>query len=169
MSNPDPLSPSAQIISLRRAGKHEEACVLAVALAAQFPGDAQLHYAVACIHDALDREAEAVPYYLTAIAGGLPPEQLRGAYLGLGSTYRALGRYPEAELTFSEGLRRFPDAAELKVFFAMLLHNLGNSKQAVELLLTVLAQSSSDPGVQAYREAILFYAQDIERSWPSTV
>jgi hypothetical protein len=49
----------------------------------------------------------------------------------------------------------------------MALHNLGQAKQAVELLLTVLAESSSDAQIQSYREAILFYAQDIERSWPN--
>ena len=65
-----------------------------------------------------------------------------------------------------EGLAHFSDAAELKTFLAMALHNLGRSKQAVELLLTLLAQSSADTHVQGYREAILYYAQDIERSWP---
>lgn len=152
---------------LRRAGRHEEARSLAVQLAAQFPADAELHYEAACVHDFLGREAEAVPFYRTALAGSLSAEHLRSAYLGLGSTYRALGQYPAAERTLREGLSRFPEAAELKAFLAMALHNLGQSKQAVELLLTVLAQSSSDAHVQGYREAILFYAQDIERSWPA--
>ena len=159
------MSPTEQVISLRRAGKHEEACALAVSLAAQFPGDAELQYQAACVHDFLGREAQAVPFYLAAMSGELSVEHLRSAHLGLGSTYRALGQYAEAEHTLREGLARFPDAAELKVFLAMALHNLGQSKHAVELLLTVLAQSSSDAHIQGYREAILFYAQDIERSW----
>jgi tetratricopeptide (TPR) repeat protein len=159
------MSPTEQVISLRRAGKHEEACALAVSLAAQFPGDAELQYQAACVHDFLGREAQAVPFYLAAMSGELSVEHLRSAHLGLGSTYRALGQYVEAEHTLREGLARFPDAAELKVFLAMALHNLGQSKHAVELLLTVLAQSSSDAHIQGYREAILFYAQDIERSW----
>ena len=50
----------------------------------------------------------------------------------------------------------------------MALHNIGRSKQAVELLLTVLAEASSDAQIQSYREAILFYAQDIERSWSAS-
>jgi hypothetical protein len=68
---------------------------------------------------------------------------------------------------FREGLARFEDAAELKTFLAMTLHNLGRSKEGVELLLAVLAQSSADAHIQEYREAILFYAQDIDRSWPN--
>jgi tetratricopeptide (TPR) repeat protein len=159
------MSPTEQVLSLRRAGKHEEACTLAVSLAAQLPGDAELQYHAACVHDFLGREAQAVPFYLAALAGALSVENRRSAYLGLGSTYRALGQYAAAEHTLREGLARFPDAAELKVFLAMALHNLGQSKQAVELLLTVLAESSSDAQIQGYREAILFYAQDIERSW----
>lgn len=160
------MSPTEQVLSLRRAGKHEEACSLAVALVAQLPGDAELQYQAACVHDFLGREAQAVPFYLAALHGSLLAEHLRSAYLGLGSTYRALGQYPAAERTLRQGLARFPDAAELKVFLAMALHNLGQSKQAVELLLTVLAESSNDAEIQNYRDAILFYAQDIERSWP---
>jgi tetratricopeptide (TPR) repeat protein len=78
------------------------------------------------------------------LSGSLSAEHLRSAYLGLGSTYRALGQYSEAERTLREGLAHFPEAAELKVFLAMAFHNIGQSKQAVELLLTVLAESSSD-------------------------
>ena len=41
------MSHAEQIITLRRAGKHEEACSLAVALAAQYPEDAELQYPAA--------------------------------------------------------------------------------------------------------------------------
>jgi tetratricopeptide (TPR) repeat protein len=160
------MSNAEKILALRRAGDHEGACRLAVELAASAPDDCELQYETACVHDYLGREAQAVPFYLAALAGHLAPEQLRSAYLGLGSTYRALGQYPAAERTLREGLARFPDAGELKTFLAMALQNLGESKRAVELLLTVLAETSADEHVRSYREAILFYAQDIDRSWP---
>jgi tetratricopeptide (TPR) repeat protein len=160
------MSQTEQIRSLRRAGRHDEACTLAVSLAAAAPHDAELQYEAACVHDYLGREAAAVPYYIAALRGELPSEQWRSAYLGLGSTYRTLGRYVEAEATLREGLARYPGAAELQAFLAMALHNLGRSKEAVELLLTVLAHSSGDEQVRSYREAILFYAQDVEKSWP---
>jgi tetratricopeptide (TPR) repeat protein len=151
---------------LRRHGKHEEARLVAVALAATSPLDAMIQYETACVHDYLGLEAQAVPFYTAAIAGDLDPEALRSAYLGLGSTYRTLGRYSEARATLLEGLAHFPDANEMKVFLAMTLHNLGESRQAVESLLQIVAQTASDPNIQAYRQAIEFYAQDIERSWP---
>jgi tetratricopeptide (TPR) repeat protein len=160
------MSPAEQIITLRRTGRHEEACSLAVSLVSQHPNDAELQYHAASIHDFLGREAGAVPFYLAAIAGGLPAEYLRGAYVGLGSSYRVLGQYSAAEHTLREGLALFPDAAEIKTFLAMVLHNLGQSRQAIELLLTLLAQSSADTNIQNYREAILYYAKDINRSPP---
>jgi tetratricopeptide (TPR) repeat protein len=152
--------------ALRRAGRHAEARAALVRLAADHPSDAVVHYEAACVLDYLGDEAAAVPYYVAAIAGGLPDEELRGAYLGLGSTYRTLGRYAEAEAVLVTGLERFPDANELKVFHAMVLHNRGRSKAAVELLLTVLAQTSADDGIRAYRRAIAVYAEDIDRRWP---
>lgn len=151
---------------LRREGKHEEARVLAAELAPRSPQDAELQYEAASVHDYLGREAEAIPFYMAAIAGDLPPESLRGAYLGLGSTYRTLGRYIEAKATLVEGLVRFPDANEMKVFLAMVLYNLGEGKQAIESLLLILAETTSDVNLQPYRRAIELYAQDIERSWP---
>jgi tetratricopeptide (TPR) repeat protein len=160
------MSHAEQVLALRRTGQHEEACVLARRLAAQAPHDAELQYETACVHDYLGREAQAVAFYQAALSGELSAEHLRSAYLGLGSTYRTLGQYADAERTLREGLARFADAAELKAFLAMALHNLGRSKEAVELLLTLLAESSADASIQAYREAILFYAQDVERSWP---
>jgi tetratricopeptide (TPR) repeat protein len=151
---------------LRANGKHAEAKDLLVALVAQNPNDAELQYETACVHDFLGEESSAVAYYRAALLGPLSLEHLRGAYLGLGSTYRTVGRYTEAQVTLRQGLERFPEANEMKIFLAMTLHNLGQSKAAVECLLTVLANTSSDSDVQTYRRAILFYAEDIERVWP---
>jgi len=160
------MSNAERIRVLRRAGDHEAARSLATELLASATDDCELQYEAACVHDYLGREAEAIPFYLAAISGRLSDKHLRSAYLGLGSTYRTLGQYQSAERTLREGLAQFPEAAELKTFLAMALHNLGKSKQAVELLLSVLADTSADEHVRGLREAILFYAQDIERSWP---
>jgi len=151
---------------LRLGGKHIEARDLLVALAAQRPDDAELQYEAACVHDFLGEEASAIAYYCAALRGSLSEAHLRGAYLGLGSTYRSLGRYAEAEAVLRQGLDRFPQATEMRVFLAMALHNLGRSKAAVECLLTVIAETSSDSTVQTYRRAIALYAQDIDRTWP---
>jgi thioredoxin-like negative regulator of GroEL len=67
---------------------------------------------------------------------------------------------------FARGLEAFPDANEIKIFLAMTQYNLGRSKDAVELLLRVVATTSADPDVRAYAGAIEFYAQDVRRRWP---
>lgn len=151
---------------LRLKGAHAEARDLLVQLVARNPDDAELQYETACVHDFLGEEASAVAYYVAALHGKLSDDHLRGAYLGLGSTYRSLGRYPEAEAILRQGLDRFPEANEIKVFLAMVLHNLGQSKAAVECLLTVIAETSSDKEVREYRRAIALYAQDVDRIWP---
>lgn len=156
-----------RVRALRRDGRHEAARELAVQLTAVDAHNALLQFECACVHDHLGREADAVPYYRAAIAGALGADELRRAYIGLGSTYRVLGRYTLAEATLREGLQRYPDAPELKTFLAMVLHNLGRSKQAIELLLQLLADSSADENVRAYAGAIRFYAQDIDRAWPA--
>jgi tetratricopeptide (TPR) repeat protein len=161
-----PMEPARRVREARSSGDLEAARALALALVAGHPGDAQLQYEAACVHDQLGLEAEAVPFYEAALALGLSPESLRGAYLGLGSTLRTLGRYEQAEATLRAGLARFADAAEIRTFLAMTLHNRGQSRQAVEMLLGVVADTSADAHVAAYRRAIRFYAQDVERTWP---
>ncbi len=153
------------IRELRAIGQHEAAREQLVILAAQFPNDPDVQYEAASVHDFLGREREAVPFYRVAMANGLAGDELRGAYLGLGSTYRTLGMYPESEQVFTEGLRRFPEANELKVFRAMTQYNLGEHHKAMSALLTVLAETTSDPDVKQYSRAIALYASDLNRTW----
>ena len=163
------MSPAEQVLSLRRAGKHEEACALAVSLAVQSPGDTELQYEAACVHDFLGREAQAVPFYLTALRGGLSDEKLRRAYVGLSSTYRVLGQYAAAERTARDGLARFPDAVEMRAFLAMALHNLGQSKHAVEMLLPCWPRPPSTLGFNATATPFCSMHKDVpiavERGW----
>ena len=166
MSGPG-SSGSLRIRALRGESRHEEAQALAVQLAAADPQDAELQFEAACVHDYLGLEAAAVPYYVAALkCGQLGAALRREALLGLGSTYRTLGRYAEAEATLRQGRAEFPEARELQVFLAMAMHNLGKGKDAVELLLRIVAATSSDPDIQTYRRAIQLYAEDVDKVWP---
>jgi hypothetical protein len=62
---------AAAVLALRREGKHEEARARALALLQSAPGDAELQFETACVHDYLGLEAEAVPFYHAALAGDL--------------------------------------------------------------------------------------------------
>jgi tetratricopeptide (TPR) repeat protein len=153
----------AAAVRLREQGEAETARGRLLALAERFPEDAEVAYQTAWAHDVLGLEAEAVPFYERALRGaGLPAEDRRGALLGLGSTYRILGRYDEAVRLLRTAVAEFPGDGALRTFLAMALYNTGGHREAMRLLLTLLADSSSDPGVGRYRRAIEYYAGDLD-------
>ncbi|ASY34357.1 MULTISPECIES: tetratricopeptide repeat protein [unclassified Streptomyces] len=169
-STPPPLPPHAldrlrAAVLLREAGDAESARSELLALSGTYPRDPGLAYQTAWAHDVLGREAAAVPFYETALAGAdaLGAEDRHGVYLGLGSTYRILGRYAEAVATLEAGLAAHPGDGALTVFLAMARHNTGAHHEAMSALLTLLADTSGDPGVRAFRKAIAFYAEDLDR------
>ncbi|WP_263167250.1 tetratricopeptide repeat protein [Streptomyces sp. SCSIO ZS0520] len=149
---------------LRGRGELGAARGLFLRLAAARPDDAPLAYETADLHDRLGLEAEAVPHYERALSAqdALPEEDRRGAFLGLGSTYRVLGRHQDAERTLREGVRLFPEAGGLRAFLAMALYNTGAHHEATTLLLRLLAETSTDPSVREYRRALLHYANDLD-------
>ncbi|MFE9924862.1 tetratricopeptide repeat protein [Streptomyces sp. NPDC005774] len=148
---------------MRRQGQSVQAREQLLILAKQYPHDAEIAYQTAWVHDVLGLEEEAVPFYEQALAGpGLPEEDRHGAFLGLGSTYRVLGRYALSEQTLRWGLEEFPQDAALQAFLAMVLYNTGEGREAVGVLLKVLAATSSDRRVQDYRRAIEHYADDLD-------
>ncbi|MFC3449220.1 tetratricopeptide repeat protein [Amycolatopsis speibonae] len=153
---------SAEAIRLREQGT-DEARLRLIELAGQHPKDAVIAYQTAWAHDAAGLEAEAAPFYEQALIGeGLSTEDRHGVFVGLGSTYRVLGRYDESLKTLRRGLDEFPDDAALKTFLAMALYNVGEAREAAGTLLKVLSATSSDTGVQRYRRAVEYYADHLD-------
>ncbi|MFF3842753.1 tetratricopeptide repeat protein [Streptomyces sp. NPDC001930] len=158
----------AEAVALRGQGHREEARERLVALAGRHPEDAEIAYQTAWAHDVLGLEKEAVPYYERALAGGgatgtgLTPEDRRGALLGLGSTYRVLGRYDDSVALLTGAVEEFPEDGSLRTFLAMALYNTGRHHESTRLLLRLLAATSEDPSVQVYRRAIEHYAEDLD-------
>lgn len=154
-----------EAIELRSRGQAEEARVILLDLVAAYPENAEVNYQTAWIHDTLGHEREAVPFYVQAIKQGLSDADLEGAYLGLGSTYRTLGEYQQAEETLRHGMARFPHNRAFQIFLAMTLYNLHQHHDAMELLLTNLAETTSDEAILSYQKAILFYAPQLDQIW----
>ena len=155
----------APINELRKNGQHEEAKAQLIKLASRFPNDSAVQYATACVHDFLGQEREAFPFYLAAIQNGLSGNDLRGAYLGLGSTYRTLGMYKESKQVFKEGLQLFPEATEIQVFLAMTQYNLAEYHEAMTSLLIIIASTTTDLETKNYARAIYQYAENLDRIW----
>lgn len=152
----------AEAVGLRERGEAEQARERLVALADLHPDDAEVAYQTAWTHDALGLEAAAVAYYERALAGAdLATRDRLGAFVGLGSTFRILGRYDRAVETLRDGLAEFPDDGALRTFLAMALFNTERHDDAMRILLELLAATSEDPQVRAYRRAIGHYAKDL--------
>ena len=131
------------------------------------PGDARANYLMASLCDQRGQEGRAVPFYRRAVAapGELPEEDLAGAYLGLGSTYRLLGEYEDSRQTLREGLRRFPTDRALSTFLALTLHNLGEHHEATSILLKNLVETTGDPDIRLYGRALSFYADRLDETF----
>ncbi len=148
--------------SLRKNGQHTEALAVLLDLLKSTPDDAKLNYEIARTYDPQGLEIDAIPHYERAIALGLDGEDRRGALLGLGSSYRCVEQYADAVRTLERGIAEFPTAYEFNVFLAMALHNLGEHRRALRLLLQHIAEHTADKGTTKYRRAIFHYAEHPE-------
>lgn len=155
----------ARVVALREDGRLEEARQLLLELRRELPDDATVAVQTAWVHDSLGFEEEAVAHYEAAITGDLTDEELRAAFLGLGSTYRALGRDEDSDRTFEAGIERFPEFRPLRVFRALTAYNLGRPRDAVAELVKVLSETTSDPEILRYQRSLSAYAEDLDRSW----
>ena len=134
-------------------------------LVEQYPNNALINYQCAWSFDLLGEETSAVPYYEKAIRLGLPKEQLEGAFLGLGSTYRTLGEYEKSKKVLQQGIEQFPNNRALQVFYSMSLYNLNEHSQAMEILLKTLVETTTDQEIIKYKRAIEFYLDKLDEVW----
>lgn len=155
----------ADAIQLRASGRAEEARDRLLELAAAYPDNARVQYQTAWTHDVLGLEREAVPFYERALDLGLHGDDLAGALLGLGSTYRALGEYQSALARLRQGVEAFPDQRAMEVFLAMALYNVGDHHEAMKRLLRIIADTSEDVSIRGYTRAITFYSDKLDETW----
>jgi tetratricopeptide (TPR) repeat protein len=142
----------------------EEARTLLFALAAAYPDEAEITFQIAVVHDNLGLGRESIPFYLKALDQGLTGPDLERAFMGLGSTYRALGEYQQAKEILRRGMSEFPHNRAIQVFLAMTLYNLQDYKQAMELVLTQLMETTSDEKLQYFKRGISYYALHLDET-----
>lgn len=154
-----------QAMELRKSGNHQESNQLLMNLVQQFPDNATINYQCAWSLDLLGEEAKAAPFYEKAIKLGLSLEELEGALLGLGSTYRTLGEYEKSRSIFLKGMESYPNNRAIQTFYAMTLYNLNEHRQAMELLLKCLIDTTTDGEILRYKRAIDFYSNKLDEVW----
>jgi tetratricopeptide (TPR) repeat protein len=152
-------------IVARKEGRGEEALALFGELLKTSPQDPILHYQMAWTHDSLGQESQAVSYYERALEYGLKGEDLRGALLGLGSTYRCLGEYVKSKAIFDQAIEQFPADRSFVVFRSLTQYNLGFHKEAVGDLLLQLLDTTADSQIKMYDRALRFYADKLDQTW----
>jgi hypothetical protein len=62
-------------------------------------------------------------------------------------------------------METFPHKRAFQVFLSMTLYNLHRHHEAMELLLTNIAETTSDDSILSYKRAILFYAPQLDQTW----
>lgn len=149
-------------INLRNEGKLHESNAILLELVKQFPDDAIINYQCAWSFDVLELETDAIYYYEKAISLGLSDYDLKEAYLGLGSTYRCIGKYSDAKHVFQKAIQQFEDNS-LKVFYAMVLYNLNEHSEAMKILLKVISETSEDNTIKSFSKAINFYSDKLDK------
>jgi len=155
----------ADVARLRDAGLFDASRARLLLLLAEHPDDPALNYQAAWTHDRMGLEAESVPFDERAIAAGLDGEELRGVLLGLGSTYRVIGRDADAVRTLAHGVPRFPDDAAMRTFSALALHSAGDHTRVTQEFLGVILDTSASPEVERYRRALTDYREHPDELW----
>ena len=151
-----------KVIQLRKQNKKNEAKELMETLILLEPDNPYYNYQMAWCNDSLGKEKEAIQYYVRAIDLGLIGEDLLGAYIGLGSSYRTLGEYKKAKTLFETAMKQFPNNNTLKTFYLIVLYNLKDYKNSVSLLLKLLIKTSSDEEIKSFSGALDFYSDNLD-------
>ena len=149
------------IVGARAHGQAREILPRLKSLDERHPNVAEINFQLAWSCDVLGRAKDALPYYEKAVALGLPPNELSGALLGLGSTLRTLGQFDRSAEVLRSGQAQFPDNREFDVFLALTLYQQDRHAEAMRLVLETLCDTTEDPGLTAYQRAIRHAASQL--------
>ena len=116
-------------------------------------------YERACAHDRAGREDEAVPCYERALALGLAGSERPRALLGLGSSYRNLGRHADAIGVLETAVAEYPDRDELRLFLALALRSGGRERDAFRLLGALVVDRAE---LHGYERVARYYLDQVE-------
>lgn len=142
-----------------------EARALLLKMSEEYPDNAEINYQIGIANDNSGLTKEAIAYYVKAIEKGLSGVDLERCLLGLGSSYRLLGHYEKAVKTLHRGVTEFPEHRGLQVFYSMALYNTGRYKEAMEIALMNLMETTNDEKLQYFKRGITYYAQHLDETW----
>ena len=132
------------------------------------PDVAVAHYLAAWACDAQGVELDALVHYEKAFELGLSGEDLRGALLGAASTYRNVGQLSRSEEMLRRGVQSYSEVSEFSAFLALTLYSSGRSKEAISILLKLVADTVTDVHIKRYDRALRYYAANPDGPWVAT-
>ena len=92
--------------------------------------NANTNYQYAWLLDNLGKEKKAIKHYKKALENNLEIEHRADCYLGLGSSYRMIGKYKKSLKMFDNAILEFPENEELKIFRTLSLFKQKKYKKA---------------------------------------
>jgi len=152
-----------EVIELRSKKEYIKAKEKMENILSKDPNNAYYNYQMAWCLDNLGLEHEAIHYYHKSINNNLELIYLKDAYIGLGSTYRSIGKYKEAEHILNEGLTKFDDSPVLKIFLAITQYNMNNNQKSVSLLIDTLLTNVENTEIHEYKNALKFYNENLDK------
>lgn len=123
---------------------------------------AQLEAGFACDSDGL--EAEAIGFYDAVWRLGVPAERRSNFLISYGSTLKNVGRVEESRQILEQAIAEGALADGARAFLALTLHAAGQSDGAIAELIGLLLEGPQlTPGLERYRRALTWYANDLRR------
>ncbi len=148
-------------IAAARALDASERLAAVRSLAERHPGDPRLAFELGAAHDVNGFEAESVPHYRVALAGGLLEPHRTGARIGLASSLRVLGKNEDALEVLDELLAERPASTAGAAFRSLVLHSLGRHGEAVAQAVDELTRHVGGSDAEGYEPALRHYAAEL--------
>jgi tetratricopeptide (TPR) repeat protein len=151
--------------ALRERDELEHSQQLLLALLEEHPNDPSVLFEVGGSYDVMGQEAEAIEFYRRAVDEGLQDDELQECLVCLGSSLRVIGDFDEAVEVLEDATLRFPEKRSGQAFLALAYYNAGEHRKAVQLLLDLLLETTSDENILAYTEPLSFYREYPDNDW----
>lgn len=159
-------------VSLREEGRSEdnqnlisESRNILFELLKENPNNPDINYHIGVTFDNSGFTKDAIPFYKKSIELGLNKNDLERCYLGLGSSYRLLGHYTDSVEIFEKAVRTYPENRALQTFLSIAYYNTGKYKEALELSLNNLLDTSDDDKLKFFNRPLKYYANHLDETW----
>jgi len=148
-------------MAVREAADLEGALELFHDLFQDYPGEALIPYQIARTLELLAQDKKALPFYAQALELGLKGELRKQVLIGLGSAYRLEKKLDQSLELLERAREEFPDSKEIDLFLALTFYARKEYQKSTSLLLEHIAQTTTEPNVLSYQEALQFFARTL--------